>query len=154
MKQNVWVMNVVPVHSPDTLPFIYERGLFGIYHDWCEAFGTYPRSYDLLHADHLFSRLKNRYKVAIFESKFGLSNEKPGNEISDFVCCCRCKQPVSIVVEMDRLTRPGGWVVVRDKVEILEPLEEILRSLHWEIRMTYAQDKEGMLCAQKTLWRP
>ncbi|CAI9116755.1 OLC1v1017993C4 [Oldenlandia corymbosa var. corymbosa] len=59
-QQNVWVMNVVPVHAPDTLPTIYERGLIGIYHDWCESFGTYPRSYDLLHADHLFSRLKNR----------------------------------------------------------------------------------------------
>ncbi|KAG9148067.1 hypothetical protein Leryth_003644 [Lithospermum erythrorhizon] len=60
IQQNVWVMNVVPVHAPDTLPVIFERGLFGIYHDWCESFGTYPRSYDLLHADHLFSRLKNR----------------------------------------------------------------------------------------------
>ncbi|CAA3030358.1 probable methyltransferase PMT28 [Olea europaea subsp. europaea] len=59
-KQQVWVMNVVPVHAPDTLPIIFERGLFGVYHDWCESFGTYPRSYDLLHADHLFSRLKNR----------------------------------------------------------------------------------------------
>nr|KAJ0204510.1 hypothetical protein LSAT_V11C500288390 [Lactuca sativa] len=29
---NVWVMNVVPLNSPDTLPIIYERGLFGIYH--------------------------------------------------------------------------------------------------------------------------
>lgn len=58
--QNVWVMNVVPVHAPDTLPIIYERGLAGIYHDWCESFGTYPRSYDLLHADHMFSRLKSR----------------------------------------------------------------------------------------------
>ncbi|XP_058081909.1 probable methyltransferase PMT28 isoform X2 [Magnolia sinica] len=56
----VWVMNVVPVHAPDTLPIIYERGLLGIYHDWCESFSSYPRSYDLLHADHLFSRLKNR----------------------------------------------------------------------------------------------
>ena len=54
-------MNVVSVHAPNTLPYIYERGLFGVYHDWCESFGTYPRSYDLLHADHLFSRLKNRY---------------------------------------------------------------------------------------------
>lgn len=54
-------MNVVPVHAPDTLPIIFERGLIGIYHDWCESFGTYPRTYDLLHADHLFSRLKNRY---------------------------------------------------------------------------------------------
>lgn len=56
----VWVMNVVNINSPDTLPIIYERGLFGIYHDWCESFSTYPRSYDLLHADHLFSKLKKR----------------------------------------------------------------------------------------------
>ena len=57
----LWVMNVVPIDSADTLPIIYERGLFGIYHDWCESFSTYPRTYDLLHADHLFSALKKRY---------------------------------------------------------------------------------------------
>ncbi|KAL3514639.1 hypothetical protein ACH5RR_027356 [Cinchona calisaya] len=124
-QQKAWVMNVVPVHAPDTLPIIYERGLIGIYHDWCESFGTYPRSYDLLHADHLFSRLKNR-----------------------------CKQPVVIVVEMDRILRPGGWAIIRDKVEILDPLEGILRSLHWEIRLTFRKDKEGILSAQKTNWRP
>lgn len=55
---------------------------------------------------------------------------------------------------MDRILRPGGWVIVRDKVEILDPLEGILRSLHWEIRMTYSQNKEGIICAQKTTWRP
>uniref|UniRef100_A0A0E0REJ5 Methyltransferase n=1 Tax=Oryza rufipogon TaxID=4529 RepID=A0A0E0REJ5_ORYRU len=60
---NVWVMNVVSVDSPDTLPIIYERGLFGMYHDWCESFSTYPRSYDLLHADHFFSKLKKRCKL-------------------------------------------------------------------------------------------
>ncbi|KAE8100229.1 hypothetical protein FH972_018151 [Carpinus fangiana] len=124
-QQKVWVMSVVPVHAPDTLPFIYERGLVGIYHDWCESFGTYPRSYDLLHADHLFSRLKNR-----------------------------CKRPVSIVVEMDRILRPGGWAIIRDKVEILDPLEGILRSLHWEIRMTYAQNKEGDLAIFPRRTRP
>lgn len=124
-QQKVWVMNVVPMHAPDTLPIIFERGLVGVYHDWCESFGTYPRSYDLLHADHLFSRLKNR-----------------------------CKQPVGIVVEMDRLLRPNGWAIIRDKVEILDPLEGIFRSLHWEICMTYNQDKEGIMCVRKTLWRP
>ncbi|ERN17474.1 hypothetical protein AMTR_s00059p00036620 [Amborella trichopoda] len=124
VPQKVWVMNVVPINAPDTLPLIFEGGLLDIYHDWCEPFSTYPRSYDLLHADHLFSRLKNR-----------------------------CK-PLGIIVEMDRLLRPGGWVIVRDKVEILDPLEAILRSLHWEIRMTYAQEKEGILCSQKTMWRP
>lgn len=59
----VWVLNVVNFDSPDTLPIIYERGLFGIYHDWCESFSTYPRSYDLLHADHLFSKLKKRLET-------------------------------------------------------------------------------------------
>jgi hypothetical protein len=53
-------MNVVNVDAPDTLPVIFERGLLGIYHDWCESFSTYPRSYDLLHADHLFSKIKDR----------------------------------------------------------------------------------------------
>ncbi|KAK1365630.1 hypothetical protein POM88_041191 [Heracleum sosnowskyi] len=37
----VWVMNVVPITSSDTLLIIYERGLFGMYHDWCESFSTY-----------------------------------------------------------------------------------------------------------------
>ncbi|XP_043713004.1 probable methyltransferase PMT28 isoform X2 [Telopea speciosissima] len=123
--QKVWVMNVVPVNAPDTLAIIYERGLLGIYHDWCESFGTYPRSYDLLHADHLFSWLINR-----------------------------CKHPVGIAVEMDRILRPNGWAIIRDKVEILDPLVVILKSLHWEIRMTYSQDKEGIICAKKTIWRP
>lgn len=125
VQQKAWVINVVPVQAPNTLPIIFERGLAGIYHDWCESFGTYPRSYDLLHVDHLFSRLKNR-----------------------------CKQPVAIIVEMDRLLRPGGWTIIRDKVEILDPLEVILKSLHWDIRLTYSQNKEGILCAQKTMWRP
>ncbi|XP_059633905.1 probable methyltransferase PMT28 isoform X2 [Cornus florida] len=65
-----------------------------------------------------------------------------------------CKQPVAIVVEMDRVLRPGGWAILRDKMEILDPLQEIFRSLHWEVRMTYAQDKEGLMCVQKTMWRP
>lgn len=56
-------MNVIPIDSPDTLPIIYERGLFGIYHDWCESFSTYPRTYDLLHANHLFSKIKKRYNL-------------------------------------------------------------------------------------------
>ena len=60
----VWVLNVVNIDSPDTLPIIYERGLFGIYHDWCESFSTYPRTYDLLHADHLFSKLKKRWDTS------------------------------------------------------------------------------------------
>uniref|UniRef100_A0A2P2KPS1 Dehydration-responsive family protein n=2 Tax=Rhizophora mucronata TaxID=61149 RepID=A0A2P2KPS1_RHIMU len=121
---SVWVMNVVTVDSPDTLPIIYERGLFGIYHDWCESFSTYPRSYDLLHADHLFSKVKKRCKLA------------------------------AVFAEADRILRPEGKLIVRDDIETISELENMVRSMQWEVHMTYSKDKEGLLCVQKSTWRP
>ncbi|KAL7102001.1 hypothetical protein ACP275_08G092100 [Erythranthe tilingii] len=125
MKElNVWVMNIVSIDAPDTLPIIYERGLFGIYHDWCESFSTYPRSYDLLHADHLFSKIKTKCNI------------------------------MALVAEVDRILRPEGKIIIRDTVEIINEMESVFRSMHWDIRMTYSKDKEGLLCAQKSMWRP
>ncbi|KAF2292284.1 hypothetical protein GH714_018433 [Hevea brasiliensis] len=40
---DVWVMNVSPVNQSSRLKIIYDRGLIGTVHDWCEAFSTYPR---------------------------------------------------------------------------------------------------------------
>ncbi|KAG2663261.1 hypothetical protein I3760_16G019300 [Carya illinoinensis] len=120
----VWVMNVVPIDSPDTLPIIYERGLFGIYHDWCESFNTYPRSYDLLHADHLFSSLKKRCNLT------------------------------AVIAEVDRILRPVGKVIVRDNDETIGEVENMAKSLQWEILFSYSKDDEGLLCVQKTWWRP
>ncbi|KAJ9146242.1 hypothetical protein P3X46_028532 [Hevea brasiliensis] len=120
----VWVMNVVPIDSPDTLPIIYERGLFGMYHDWCESFNTYPRTYDLLHADHLFSSLKKRCNL------------------------------VPVMAEVDRILRPEGKLIVRDHVEIIGEIESMAKSMNWEIRMIYSKDSEGLLCVRKTNWRP
>ncbi|EEC78319.1 hypothetical protein OsI_18053 [Oryza sativa Indica Group] len=122
----LWVMNVIPIDSPDTLPIIYERGLFGIYHDWCESFSTYPRTYDLLHANHLFSKIKK----------------------SD-----RCKL-VAVMVEVDRILRPGGRLIVRDSMETMHEVESMAKSLHWEVRKSYSQDNEGLLFVEKTMWRP
>ncbi|KAL9329776.1 hypothetical protein ACSQ67_004779 [Phaseolus vulgaris] len=121
---NIWVMNVIPVNAPDTLPIIYERGLFGMYHDWCESFSTYPRSYDLLHADRLFSNIKNR---------------------------CNLR---AVVAEVDRILRPEGKLIVRDTVDIINEIEAIVKSMHWDVRMTYSKDKVGFLCVQKSMWRP
>ncbi|KAG9129235.1 hypothetical protein Leryth_006491 [Lithospermum erythrorhizon] len=121
---NVWVMNIVTVDSPDTLPIIYERGLFGIYHDWCESFSTYPRSYDLLHADHLFSKIKKK-----------------------------CNFTASIV-EVDRILRPEGKIIIRDDKEIVTELESMFKSMNWEIRMAFNKKEESLLCAQKSKWRP
>lgn len=60
-KYPVWVMNVVPASSDrDTLGVIYERGFIGTYQDWCEAFSTYPRTYDLIHAAGVISIYQDR----------------------------------------------------------------------------------------------
>lgn len=61
LKYPVWVMNVVPASSDhNTLGIIYERGFIGTYQDWCEAFSTYPRTYDLIHAGGVFSLYQDR----------------------------------------------------------------------------------------------
>jgi ubiquinone/menaquinone biosynthesis C-methylase UbiE len=120
----VWVMNVVPIDSPDTLAIIYERGLFGIYHDWCESFSTYPRSYDLLHADHLFSKLKQRCNLT------------------------------AVIAEVDRVLRPEGKLIVRDDAETIQQVEGMVKAMKWEVRMTYSKEKEGLLSVQKSIWRP
>ncbi|KAK9167293.1 hypothetical protein Scep_002484 [Stephania cephalantha] len=35
LKIDCWILNVVPVSGPNTLPVIYDRGLIGVMHDWC-----------------------------------------------------------------------------------------------------------------------
>ncbi|KAL0341244.1 UNVERIFIED_CONTAM: putative methyltransferase PMT23 [Sesamum radiatum] len=118
----VWVMNVVPVpvQEPDALPVIYDRGLIGIYHDWCESFNTYPRTYDLLHASSLFGNLTKRCDV------------------------------IEIAAEMDRILRPGGYLVVQDSTEVLTEVSPILRSLHWSVNVYQDQ----FLVGKKDFWRP
>ncbi|KAL4576297.1 hypothetical protein LXL04_012389 [Taraxacum kok-saghyz] len=98
-----WVMNVVPLSGPNTLPVIYDRGLLGVMHDWCEPFDTYPRTYDLLHAAGLFSIEQKRCNVS------------------------------SIMIEMDRILRPGGRVYIRDSVSIIYELEQIGKAIGWRV---------------------
>ncbi|KAL6217054.1 hypothetical protein ACLB2K_010271 [Fragaria x ananassa] len=96
-----WVMNVVPVSGFNTLPVIYDRGLIGVQHDWCEPFDTYPRTYDLLHAAGLFSIEQKRCNFS------------------------------TIILEMDRMLRPGGRVYIRDSVSVLGEIEELASAVGW-----------------------
>nr|XP_043616256.1 probable methyltransferase PMT27 [Erigeron canadensis] len=120
----LWVLNVVNINSPDTLPIIFERGLFGIYHDWCESFSTYPRTYDLLHSDYLFSKLKTRCNIR------------------------------AVMAEIDRILRPGGNLIARDETNMIREIENHLKSLHWEVNSTFTTKQEGIISGRKTLWRP
>lgn len=101
LQIDCWVMNVVPVSGFNTLPVIYDRGLIGVMHDWCEAFDTYPRTYDLLHAAGLFSIEKKRCNIS------------------------------TIMLEMDRILRPDGVVYLRDLVSVLDEIQEIGSAMRW-----------------------
>ncbi|KAL4374411.1 hypothetical protein AHAS_Ahas05G0180000 [Arachis hypogaea] len=61
-------MNVILVDTTDTLPIIYEHGLFGMYHDWCKSFSTYPKSYDFLYADYLFFKTQENVCIIFYLS--------------------------------------------------------------------------------------
>ncbi|CAM8981184.1 unnamed protein product [Rhodiola kirilowii] len=123
----LWVMNVVPtIAELSTLGAIYERGLIGIYHDWCEAFSTYPRTYDLIHASGLFSLYKNKCN---FED---------------------------ILIEMDRILRPEGAVIIRDQIDVLNKVNKIAKGTRWNTKMVDHEDgplvREKVLFAVKQYW--
>ncbi|KAG4157669.1 hypothetical protein ERO13_D02G077500v2 [Gossypium hirsutum] len=101
LQIDCWVMNVVPVSGFNTLSVIYDRGLIGVMHDWCEPFDTYPRTYDLLHAAGLFSVEKKRCNMS------------------------------TIMLEMDRMLRPGGRVYIRDSISVMGELQEIATAMGW-----------------------
>ncbi|KAK3162454.1 hypothetical protein QOZ80_1BG0089730 [Eleusine coracana subsp. coracana] len=118
-KLDCWVMNVVPVIEPNTLPVIYDRGLLGVAHDWCEAFDTYPRTYDLLHASGLFSKEQKRCNIS------------------------------NILLEMDRILRPGGKAYIRDHIEVIQDIKEITNAMGW--RGTIRDTTEGPYASRKVL---
>ncbi|KAK1295554.1 putative methyltransferase PMT9 [Acorus calamus] len=101
--KDVWVMNVIPVDEYSRLKIIYDRGLIGTLHDWCESFSTYPRTYDLLHAWSIFSEV-----------------DKLGCSIED------------LLIEMDRMLRPLGFVIIRDKPLVINYVRKLLTALSWD----------------------
>ncbi|KAM1684389.1 hypothetical protein TB2_035148 [Malus domestica] len=129
-NKDVWVMNVVPEDGPNTLKIIYDRGLIGSVHNWCEAYSTYPRTYDLLHAWTVFSDIERK----------------------------ECSG-VDLLIEMDRILRPKGFIIVRDKRKVVEFINKYMKALHWEAVAT--ADAEGgseldddvVFIIQKKIWR-
>lgn len=123
----LWVMNVVPVEAKvNTLGAIYERGLIGTYQSWCEAMSTYPRSYDLIHADSIFTLYKERCEME------------------------------DILLEMDRILRPEGSLIIRDDVDTLVKVKKITDGLNWDSQIVDHEDgpmeREKLLFAVKLYW--
>ncbi|XP_074287187.1 putative methyltransferase PMT23 [Silene latifolia] len=120
INKPLWVMNVIPIHEPDTLNIIFDRGLIGVYHDWCESFNTYPRTYDLLHSTFLFSNLPVRCDI------------------------------IDLAVEIDRIVRPDGWILIEESKPMINKLGAIFHSLHWSVNLY----NDRYLVGKKSFWRP
>ncbi|KAK6157882.1 hypothetical protein DH2020_012130 [Rehmannia glutinosa] len=119
-RKSVWVMNVVPVGEHNTLPIILDQGFAGVLHNWCEPFPTYPRTYDMLHANGLLSHLASE----------------------------KCNL-VDLIFEMDRILRPEGWVIISDKVGPIEIARTLVTQLRWEARVIDLQngsDQRLLVC--------
>ncbi len=121
----VWVMNVVSSYATNTLPVVYDRGLIGTFHDWCEAFSTYPRTYDLLHLDGLFTAESHR---------------------------CEMKY---VLLEMDRILRPNGYAIIRESSYFVDAIATIAKGMRWGCRKedtVNGGEMERILICQKKLW--
>ncbi|XP_057531795.1 probable methyltransferase PMT15 [Amaranthus tricolor] len=123
----VWVMNIVPVEAKvNTLGVVFERGLIGTYQSWCEAMSTYPRTYDLIHADSVFR---------LYEA--------------------RCKME-DILLEMDRILRPEGCVIFRDDIDVLVKVKNNIEEMQWNSIIFDHEDgpmnREKIMVAVKQYW--
>ncbi|KAI3452899.1 hypothetical protein Pfo_009562 [Paulownia fortunei] len=125
-RKSVWVMNVVPIGQWNTLPLILDQGFAGVLHNWCEPFPTYSRTYDMLHAKGLLSHLASE----------------------------RCSM-VDLIFEMDRILRPEGWVIISDKVGLIESARTVVSQLRWEARVIDLQNgsDQRLLVCQKPFVR-
>ncbi|XP_073226442.1 probable methyltransferase PMT5 [Cicer arietinum] len=124
-KKSVWVMNVVPARASNALPLILDRGFAGVMHDWCEPFPTYPRTYDMLHANGLLSQF-----------------------ISE-----RCSM-IDLFLEMDRILRPEGWVIFSDTVATIEIARTLATQVRWDARIIDLQngsDQRLLICQKPFL---
>ncbi|KAH0855213.1 LOW QUALITY PROTEIN: hypothetical protein HID58_020391, partial [Brassica napus] len=114
----VWVMNIVPATMNETLSGVL-RG----------PFSTYPRTYDLLHANHVISHYQSRGDGCLVED---------------------------IMLEMDRMIRPQGFIIIRDEEQVISRIRDLAPKYLWEVETHQLENKfkkiETVLFCRKRFW--
>ena len=71
------------------------------------------------------------------------------------VLCCRCEMD-DILLEMDRILRPEGSVIIRDDVDVLIKVKSIINGMEWESQIVDHEDgpleREKLLFVVKKYW--
>ncbi|XP_056684133.1 probable pectin methyltransferase QUA2 [Spinacia oleracea] len=93
----------------------------------CEAFPTYPRTYDMVHADGLLTLEGSQRRCNTFD----------------------------IFVEIDRILRPEGWAIFRDKATVIESMRPLVARLKWEARVIEIESNndEKLFVCQKPFFK-
>ena len=69
---------------------------------------------------------------------------------------CRCNL-VDLMVEIDRILRPEGTVIIRDSPEVIDKMERISRAMRWRVSVhdkePDSHQREKVLVATKKLWK-
>lgn len=61
--------------------------------------------------------------------------------------------PEDLLIEMDRMLRPTGFIIIRDKQPMIDFVKKYLTALHWEAVATAdSSSDEVVLIIQKKLW--
>lgn len=63
---------------------------------------------------------------------------------------------MDLMIEMDRIVRPKGFIIVRDKPKVVEYIKKYMKALHWEAVATAdaEQDEDdAVFIIQKKIWR-
>lgn len=61
--------------------------------------------------------------------------------------------PEDLLIEMDRILRPKGFIIVHDKRSVVEYIKKYLPALHWEAVTIYdVDDDDTVIIIQKKMW--
>ncbi|RZS11417.1 hypothetical protein BHM03_00042754 [Ensete ventricosum] len=128
-KYPVWVMNVIPVDGKNnTLGIVYERGLIGTYTDW------FAISY---HTGISISCRYGTYRAVTSIPTYGTLRYRAVPVL--YWIAFRC-EIIDILLEMDRILRPEGAVIIRDHVDVIVKAKQAADRLRWQSKIVHSEN--------------
>ncbi|KAF8377326.1 hypothetical protein HHK36_030702 [Tetracentron sinense] len=147
--KTAWIMNVIPTNGPNYLPLILDRGFVGVLHDWCEAFPTYPRTYDMVHAEGLLSlEFGQQHRCTMFDLFTEIDRLLRPEVLLQSYLLAFCQlirhMPSKFYVAV-------GWVILRDTASLIESARALSTPLRWDARVIEIESNsdERLLVCQK-----
>lgn len=103
-------------------------------------------------------RDENLVQIARLNNYFGEITQQvldSNKSVTNVIDASRCNI-AHIVLEMDRILRPGGWVLVRESNAIVRRVQRLAKSFRWRTQILDTENwkycKDKLLSCHKLLW--